>query len=136
MSFYINGDTITHITSGSIEKEIGTIKKANGHLGLHPASILLDPMNKSTPRLDKCFKSWCNYYHSRKNKHDASWKIRKIDHPLQKDHYNCGVFVIQFIKHYLSCRVENDKINFDCSPTSLECDRLLISSAIENYKKN
>ena len=98
--------------------------------------ILLDPMNKSTPRLDKCFKSWCNYYHSRKNKHDASWKIRKIDHPLQKDHYNCGVFVIQFIKHYLSCRVENDKINFDCSPTSLECDRLLISSAIENYKKN
>ena len=55
---------------------------------------------------------------------------------LQEDHYNCGVFVIQFIKHYLSCRVENDKINFDCSPTSLECDRLLISPVIEHYKKN
>ena len=32
-----HGETITHITSASIEKEIGTIKKANGHLGLHPA---------------------------------------------------------------------------------------------------
>ena len=32
-----NGRSITHITSGSIEKEFGTIKKANGHLGLYPA---------------------------------------------------------------------------------------------------
>jgi hypothetical protein len=32
-----NGRAITHITSGSIEKEFGTIKKANGHLGQYPA---------------------------------------------------------------------------------------------------
>ena len=32
-----NGEAITHVTSGAIEKEFGTIKKANGHLGLHPA---------------------------------------------------------------------------------------------------
>ena len=35
-----NGETITHLTSGSIEKEFGTIKKANGHLGLHPADYV------------------------------------------------------------------------------------------------
>ena len=32
-----NGRAITHITSGSIEKEFGTIKKANFHLGQYPA---------------------------------------------------------------------------------------------------
>ena len=32
-----NGKTITHVTSGSIEKECGTIKKANGHLVVYPA---------------------------------------------------------------------------------------------------
>ena len=31
------GETITHITQGSIEKEFGTIKNANGHLGMYPA---------------------------------------------------------------------------------------------------
>ena len=35
-----NGETITHLTSGSIEKEFGTIKKANGHPGLHPADYV------------------------------------------------------------------------------------------------
>jgi hypothetical protein len=28
-----------------------------------------------------------------------------------------------------------EKINFDCSPTSLEWDRQLISTAFENYKE-
>ena len=31
------GETITYITQGSIEKEFGTIKNANGHLGMYPA---------------------------------------------------------------------------------------------------
>lgn len=32
-----NGETITHLTQGSIEKHFGTTKIANGHKGLYPA---------------------------------------------------------------------------------------------------
>ena len=97
--------------------------------------ILLDPKQKSSSILDKSFQSWVNYYNSRKQKYVIDWKIRKIDHPLQTDHYNCGLFVIHFIKNYLNHQVKNDTITFDCSPVSLDCDRQLISSAIESYKK-
>ena len=31
------GQTITHITQGSIEKHFGTTKISNGHTGLYPA---------------------------------------------------------------------------------------------------
>ena len=31
------GRTITHVTSGAIEKQFGTIKISNGHTGLYPA---------------------------------------------------------------------------------------------------
>ena len=33
-----SGLTITHVTSGAIEKQFGTIKIANGHEGLYPAA--------------------------------------------------------------------------------------------------
>ena len=65
---------------------------------------------------------------------DIKWKIKKIEHPLQVDHFNCGLFFIHFIKNFLFQNSKN-KITFDCSPVSLECDRQLISTAIENYKK-
>ena len=52
--------------------------------------------NISPPILDKCFKSWCTYYNSRKDKDDITWTIRKVDHPLQMDNFNCGVFVIRY----------------------------------------
>jgi Ulp1 family protease len=97
--------------------------------------ILLDPMNHSPSILDKCFQSWSKYYNSRNVKKHIEWTVRKIKHPLQQDHFNCGVFVINLIKNYILNDIVNENINFDCSSTSLECDRQLISSAIENYKE-
>ena len=98
--------------------------------------IRLDPLNKPPPILDKCFKSWCTNYNSRKHKDDITWTIWKIDHPLQMDNFNCGVFVILFIKHYMNHLVCQDTIEFDTSFTFLTQERHLISFMIENYKKN
>ena len=45
------GETITHITQGSIEKEFGTIKNANGHLGMYPAEYV---QTRVTSTLTNC----------------------------------------------------------------------------------
>ena len=67
-------------------------------------------------------------------KQAAQWTISINDHPIQRDQFNCGVFVINFIKCYLNHQVFNNKIQFETSPASLECDRHLISKAIEEFK--
>ena len=97
--------------------------------------ILLDPLVKSTPLADGCFESWCTYYNNRKHKREIKWSLKHVDHPIQTDHFNCGVFVIRFIEKYLKNQVDNNQIHFDTSVVNLECDRLLISSAIESFKK-
>ena len=86
----------------------------------------MDPINQNSSIRDKCFQSWLTYYNSRNDKHAAQWTISIIDHPIQEDHFNCGVFVINFIKCYLNHKVFNNKIQFETSPASLECDRHLI----------
>ena len=95
--------------------------------------ILLDPLVKCTPLADRCFESWCTYYNNRKNKREIKWTLKHVDHPIQTDHFNCGVFVIRFIEKYTH-QVDSNQIHFDTSPFNLECDRLLISSAIESFK--
>jgi hypothetical protein len=50
-------------------------------------------MNHS-PILDK-------YYNSRNVKEHIEWTLRNIEHPLQQDHFNCGVFVSNLIKNYI-----------------------------------
>ena len=39
------GNTLTHITQGSIEKHFGTTKIANGHIGLYPAEYATSSAN-------------------------------------------------------------------------------------------
>jgi hypothetical protein len=92
-------------------------------------------MNHSPSILDKCFQSWCKYYNSRNVKEHIELTVRKIKHPLQQDHFNFGAFVINLIKNYILNDIVDENINFDCSSSSLECDRQLISSAIENYQE-
>ena len=97
--------------------------------------ILLDPLHKISPIVDNAFKSWIKYYNSRSHSTSTSvdqtnleWEIHHVDHPLQSDSYNCGVFVIHFINKYIN---NNAKIDFDNSSTSLACDRQLIASTIQ-----
>ena len=73
------------------------------------------------------------YYNNRKNKREIKLTFKHVNHPIQTDHFNCGVFVIRFIGKYLH-QVDSNQIHFDTSPFNLECDRLLISSAIESFK--
>ena len=63
------------------------------------------------------------------NESRSLWEIHHLEHPIQTDHFNCGVFVINFIKEHIH-RQQN--IVFDASATSLAYDRQLISSAFEN----
>ena len=89
-----------------------------------------------SPLVDKALQSWMKYYTSRTtlntslNQSNAIWEIHQVEHPIQTDHYNCGLFVIHFIKEYINSQ---QNIVFDSSATSLACDRQLISSAIDNY---
>ena len=98
--------------------------------------ILLDPMLVSSPLVDKALQSSVKYYNSLTtfntslNQSNAIWKIHHVEHPIQTDHYNCGIFVIHFVKEYINSQ---QNIVFDSSATSLACDRQLISSAIVNY---
>ena len=97
--------------------------------------ILLDPLVKSTPLADCCFESLCTYYNNRKHKREIKWSLKHVDHPIQTDHFNCGVFVIRFIEKYIKHQVDTNQIHFDTSVVNLVCDRFLISSAIESLKK-
>ena len=72
-----NGETITHLTSGSIEKEFGTIKKANGHLGLHPADYV---QTRVASTLTNCVVSQSTILKNKqqdKNKSKTSLNLKK-----------------------------------------------------------
>ena len=97
--------------------------------------IVLDLLQQNSSIVEKSFQTWLIYYNSRHSTLDITWEIKKLDHPIQTDHFNCGVYVIHFIKSFLNGDFKQNKISFDCSPISLECDRQLISTAIETYKK-
>ena len=91
--------------------------------------FLLDPMKEPTPKLQDTFDCWVNYYASRNDRRAINWICESQSHPIQTDNYNCGVFVINFIRSYII----NGNFHFETSKTSLQCDRQLISSAIENF---
>ena len=93
--------------------------------------ILMDPKKHVSPKLEESFNSWTTYYKSRSDHQTINWSIQSLTHPIQTDDFNCGIFVINFIKSYIL----NSNCQFEATKTTLECDRQLISSAIEQYKQ-
>ncbi len=62
--------------------------------------LSLDPKKFKSDHLDVHFENWLNYYKSRYES-SSHWAKRIIDHPLQTDGYNCGVYGMLFIKNYV-----------------------------------
>ena len=91
--------------------------------------MLLDPFTVTPTFAQKSFDTWCNYYKTRPIRNDTEWRLTSINHPFQTDFYNCGVFVILFIKRFLLSKT----IDFDTSEQSLMNERLLIASSIEEF---
>ncbi len=80
-----NGETITHVTSGSIEKEFWTIKKANGHLGLYPADYA---QTRVASTLTNCFISQSLILKSTSQEKTKS-KLNGLLKIYQKLYYSC-----------------------------------------------
>ena len=81
----------------------------------------------------KTFETWKYYYHHRQDdKHDEGWQLNYINHPIQTDNYNCGVFVINFIKRFILF----SSITFDPTNCFLETERTIIAQTIEDNCDN
>ena len=88
--------------------------------------LAIDPQIFKSDLLDNQFEIWLQYC----IRHESSsvWKKTIIDHPIQNDEYNCGVFVMLFITNY----IKNGRINFETH--NLHSHRLIIAETIKNYK--
>lgn len=62
----------------------------------------IDPFGASTDVVNEMFNKWLNYYHRRHDAQHSNWKIRKFEHPIQKDSWNCGIYVCKFIEEVVS----------------------------------
>ena len=91
--------------------------------------MLLDPLNKQSLILDTAFASWSAYYKTRRDQESYVWKKETIDHPMQSDNFNCGVFVMNFIKQFIL----TSKINFTTDPPSLMAYRFIAETKIKEY---
>jgi hypothetical protein len=91
--------------------------------------MLLDPLNKQSLILDTAFASWSAYYKTRRDQESYVWKKETIDHPMQSDNFNCGVFVMNFIKQFIL----TSKIDFTTDPPSLMAYRFIAETKIKEY---
>ena len=82
--------------------------------------LLLDPL-KQSKILDGTFASWLAYYKKRKDQENVAWENETIAHPMQSDHFNCGIFVMNFIKQYIL----TSKIEFTTDHSSLMSYRFI-----------
>ena len=89
--------------------------------------ILIDPKLPATPLSVSSFNSFQNYYASRTDFiPNFDWINETIEHPIQQDNSNCGVFVIGFISN--NC--QNSFINFSSTEIDLFNFRQLVAEAI------
>ena len=91
--------------------------------------LLLDPQNTAPSLSKEKFDSWCNYINQSQKNMSGEWKHKSPNHPIQKDYFNCGVFVILFIKNYIIKK----SIDFDTNEASLINERSFVATQIENY---
>ena len=93
--------------------------------------MLIDPMKEMPLIFESTFKFWLCYYKSRNDYQPYAWNNEVVTdtRPFQTDGYNCGIFVINFIKNYCL----NQTINFAHSEMHLFSDRLSIAHTIENF---
>ncbi len=89
---------------------------------------IINPKRYNTSLTDY-FESWIKYYN---NRDDASvkWKNNSpnIKHPIQKDSYNCGVFVCLLIEEFITIQ---QKINFNYSKNDMLVFRKQIADKLE-----
>ena len=92
--------------------------------------LSIDPQKVKSDLLDIHFKTWLSYYESHYGSFN-NWKKIYIDHPIQTDGCNCGVFVMMFIVNY----VRTGKISSENIDTNnLYEQRLKIAETIKNFK--
>jgi Ulp1 family protease len=74
-------------------------------------AVIIDIFEKKFQISNKCFQSWTKNY---SNRDDASIEgennSSNIKHPIQKDSYNCGIFVCLFIEEFIT---KQSKINLN-----------------------
>lgn len=87
----------------------------------------LDPLKYRTNLLEQHFDNWIQFC-SRFGKSDF-WKQMTIDHPIQTDSYNCGIFVMIFIANYIN----TGKIEFDSDSFNMNKFRHQIAYKIKNF---
>ena len=91
--------------------------------------FLLDPLKATSTNLEVSYNSWLTYYNQRVD-HDLNlWKLETLDHPTQNDYFNCGIFVINFIRLYIL----TGKIQFSTDQSCLMATRLEVSKKIQEF---
>jgi len=88
--------------------------------------LSIDPQKYKSDLFDIYIDSWLHYYESRYSK-NASWRTMTIDHPIQTDGCNCGVFVMLFIEHYIT----KGKIGFETN--NMYDHRLKIAEKLKQF---
>ena len=89
--------------------------------------LSIDPQKYKSHLLDIHFNSWLQYYESQGYLQSTIWKKIAIDHPIQTDTCNCGVFVMLLIEQY----IQNGKISFNTN--NMHVHRLKIAETIKNF---
>lgn len=68
---------------------------------MHGFIYLLDPARKNHYCSDLYFNNFKNFYKILNPDSDINWQVKTINYPCQQDGFNCGVFVIYYMKELL-----------------------------------
>lgn len=91
--------------------------------------LYLDPQGENEQNKDKLLNNWKNFCKSIPVFLNKKWKIETINHSIQRDSNNCGVYVCQFLKLLL----KGKELFFEDSPDDLKKLREEINLT---FKKN
>ena len=92
---------------------------------------LIDPLEASEKKSQIFFDSWVEYYNKRNDFLINKWiqNAKNVKHPIQKDKFNCGVYVCLIIKQYIS--KNTNKIEFKNTEEDMIIFRKLIAETLD-----
>ena len=93
--------------------------------------IYINPFGTNTSSAEAIFDSWLKFAKTRKEYNFIEWSYDLVEHSIQSDSFNCGVFICIFIEKFIDYVYNN---TFDTSAANLLKIRKSMAQTLETNK--
>ena len=93
---------------------------------------MIDP-KKNKQLSEESFDSWVSYYNQHYESKATVWQNMNVDHPVQKDNYNCGVFTSLFIEQIIKKgEIDFETVNMQLHRVHMASNITAVSTSVNN----